>query len=44
MGAASVRFPNTKYTQIIGAYWEKLLKRVEITLMQLNYELSQGNF
>ena len=43
MGAAIIRPPNTKYTQSIGAYWEKLLKIVKITLLQFNYELGQLN-
>ena len=43
MGAAIVR-PNTKYTQSIGACWEKLPKIVKITLLQFNYEFGHGNF
>ena len=41
MGAAIIRPPDTKYTQSRGAYWEKLLKLVKITLLQFNYELSR---
>ena len=44
MGAAIVRPPNTKYTQSIGACWEKLPKIVKITLLQFNYEFSHGIF
>ena len=43
MGAAITRSQNTKYTQIIEAYWEKLLKIVKIALLQFNYELSWWN-
>ena len=35
MGAAIVRPPNTKYAHSLGAYWEKILKIVKITLLQL---------
>ena len=38
MGTAIVRQPNAKYTQSIGACWEKLPKLVKITLLQFNYE------
>ena len=44
MGAAIVRSPNAKYTQSIGAYWEKLPKIVKITLLQFNYEFGHRNF
>ena len=44
MGAAIVRPPNTEYTQSIGDCWEKLPKKVKITLLQCNYELGHGNF
>ena len=43
MGAASVRPPNTEYTQSIGAYWEKLPKIVKITLLQFTYKFGLGN-
>ena len=43
-GAAILRPPNTKYTQSIGACWEKLPKIVQITLLQFNYEFGNGNF
>ena len=42
MGAAIVRPPNTKYTQSIGACWEKLPKIVKITLLQFNYEFDHS--
>ena len=43
MGAAIIGPRNTKCTQSIGAYWEKLLKIVKIALLQFNYELSRWN-
>ena len=43
MGAAIIGPSNTKYTQSIGAYLEKLLKIVKIALLQFNYELSRWN-
>ena len=43
MGAAIVRSLYFKYTQSIEAYRKKLLKIVNITLLQYNYELSHGN-
>ena len=36
MGAAIVRPPNTEYKQSMGACWEKLPKKVKITLLQFN--------
>ena len=44
MGAASVRPPNTVYTQSIGACWEKLPTIVKITLLQFNYEFGWNFF
>ena len=44
MGAAIVRPPNTKYTQSIRVFWEKLPKIVKITLLQFNYKMGYGNF